>query len=165
MIGNDIVDLDLANIESDWKRKGFLDKIFTKKEQEIILNYEMPESMVWILWSMKEASYKIFNRQYGVRAYIPLLLHCDAPEIQQQVLFGKVRFEELVFFTKTLISDECIDTIAVQTTDDLSKIKIIDNYTKINKSKGMPEFFDQETNEYRPVSISHHGRFKRIVSL
>ena len=33
MIGNDIVDLDLARTQSNWQRKGFLDKIFTKKEK------------------------------------------------------------------------------------------------------------------------------------
>jgi len=165
VIGNDIIDLELANRESDWRRRGFLDKIFTDTEQDIILTHEMPESMVWILWSMKEAAYKIFNRQYGIRAYIPLLLRCAQPEIHNQVLFGKVYFEENIFYTKTLVSDECIDTIAVRTTEDLSKIKTIDNFTQINKSKGLPEFYDLETNEYRPVSISHHGRFKKIVTL
>ena len=34
MIGNDIVDLDLARKESNWKRKGFLDKIFSLQEQQ-----------------------------------------------------------------------------------------------------------------------------------
>ena len=38
MIGNDIVDLALAQKESNWKRKGFLNKIFTEKEQLLILN-------------------------------------------------------------------------------------------------------------------------------
>ena len=36
MIGNDIVDLALAQKESNWKRKGFLDKIFTLQEQLFI---------------------------------------------------------------------------------------------------------------------------------
>ena len=37
MIGNDIIDLDVAKTESNWKRKGFLDKIFTANEQFQIL--------------------------------------------------------------------------------------------------------------------------------
>ena len=56
MIGNDIIDLSLAKIESNWQRKGFLEKQFTAKEQQLIL--EAPNSfvMVWRLWSMKEAA-------------------------------------------------------------------------------------------------------------
>ena len=36
MIGNDIIDLSLAETESNWQRKGFLEKQFTAKEQAII---------------------------------------------------------------------------------------------------------------------------------
>jgi hypothetical protein len=32
VIGNDIVDLALARKESNWKRPGYLNKIFTTKE-------------------------------------------------------------------------------------------------------------------------------------
>ena len=38
MIGNDIIDLSLAAIQSNWQRAGFLEKQFTKKEREYILN-------------------------------------------------------------------------------------------------------------------------------
>ena len=63
MIGNDIVDLALTRKENNWKRNGFLDKIFTVKEQILITNSENPEFTVWNLWSRKEATYKIINRQ------------------------------------------------------------------------------------------------------
>mgnify|MGYP003583470498 CR=1 FL=1 len=43
MIGNDIVDLVLAKKESNWKRNRFLDKIFTIKEQVLIVDAENPE--------------------------------------------------------------------------------------------------------------------------
>jgi phosphopantetheinyl transferase (holo-ACP synthase) len=70
MIGNDIVDLSLAPKESNWKRKGFLDKIFTKNEQLRIIKSDNPENMVWNLWTRKEAAYKIFNRNcFYIRHY------------------------------------------------------------------------------------------------
>ena len=47
MIGNDIVDLALAQKESNWKRKGFLDKIFTLQEQLFINLSENQEIEVW----------------------------------------------------------------------------------------------------------------------
>ena len=35
MIGNDVVDLRRALVESNWKRKGFLTKVFSDSEQQI----------------------------------------------------------------------------------------------------------------------------------
>ncbi|MFT4791790.1 MAG: phosphopantetheinyl transferase (holo-ACP synthase), partial [Arcticibacterium sp.] len=58
MIGNDVVDLKVAALESNWMRLGFLDKVFSEEEQEVILNSENKSQMVWLFWSMKEAAYK-----------------------------------------------------------------------------------------------------------
>jgi phosphopantetheinyl transferase (holo-ACP synthase) len=63
VIGNDIVDLALARKESNWKRPGYLNKIFTTKEQLLISSAENPNTMVWNLWSRKEAAYKIIIEQ------------------------------------------------------------------------------------------------------
>lgn len=60
MTGNDIVDIKQAAAESNWKRKGFLEKIFTPHEQEYIGQSALPEEMVWKLWSMKESAYNIY---------------------------------------------------------------------------------------------------------
>ena len=57
MIGNDIIDLNVAAIESDWQRKGFLEKQFTEEEQTLIKNAEDSFEKVWLLWSMKAVSY------------------------------------------------------------------------------------------------------------
>ena len=38
MIGNDIIDLSAAKLESNWQRRGFLEKQFTKNEQRQILS-------------------------------------------------------------------------------------------------------------------------------
>ena len=76
MTGNDIVDMATAATESNWKRKGFLEKIFTQKEQEYIHKAASPTQMVWKLWSMKESAYKIYTRQFGGRFFAPLKLSC-----------------------------------------------------------------------------------------
>ena len=64
MIGNDIIDLSLAAIQSNWQRAGFLEKQFTKKEREYILNAADSFLQVWLFWSMKEAAYKCYTQQY-----------------------------------------------------------------------------------------------------
>jgi phosphopantetheinyl transferase (holo-ACP synthase) len=165
MIGNDIVDLALAQKESNWKRKGFLNKIFTKNEQLLIFNAKNPEVMVWNLWSRKEAAYKIYNRQTQIRGYFPLQLECFDLEIINGIPFGKVVIKDIVYYTKTEITAEFIHTIAVENSKDFDKIKRLENRNNIQKNNGLPSYFENETLGYKPLSISHHGRFEQIISI
>jgi phosphopantetheinyl transferase (holo-ACP synthase) len=165
VIGNDIVDLALAKKESNWKRKGFLNKIFTKKEQLMISKAINQEVMVWNLWSRKEAAYKIFNRQTQIRAYIPLQLECSDLEIIDGCYFGKVIINDSIYFTKTEITRQFINTIAVVNSQDFDTIKALNNLEKIQKNNGIPNYFENDKLPIKPVSISHHGRFKQIISI
>ncbi len=165
MIGNDIVDLALAEKESNWKRKGFLDKIFTQNEQLIISKAENPTIMVWNLWSRKEAAYKIYNRKTQIRGYFPLQLECFDLEIIKGFTFGKVIIKDCIYFTKTEITRQFINTIAVEKVNDFEAIKILENRKNIQKKNGIPEYFENNILSKKPVSISHHGRFEQIITL
>ena len=157
MIGNDIVDLALARKESNWRRKGFLEKIFTKNEQILILNSENQEVMVWNLWSRKEAVYKIYNRKTGIRAFIPLQLECF--QITKHI--GKVICFGNSYYTKTHVSTKYVRTIAVNELSDFKRIVFLKTRKGILKNKGIPILND---NKYS-VSISNHGDFEEIVML
>jgi phosphopantetheinyl transferase (holo-ACP synthase) len=161
MIGNDIVDLDLALKESNWKRKRFLDKIFSSKEQQLILNSDNQDLMVWNLWSRKEASYKIYNRQTGIRGFFPLRLECDYCDINT----GTVAIDDFVFYTQTEIAANYIYSIAVSEKDCFEKIRILETTSIIEKENGIPFLSDAISNTRIPVSITHHGRFYRVISL
>jgi len=163
MIGNDIVDLALASKESDWKRKGFLNKIFTPQEQGIIANAQNPESTVWSLWSRKEAAYKIYNRQTQIRGYIPIQLECFDLEQKDGVLFGKVVCYDAIYFTKTYITSEYIETIAVVQMDDFKNLKYLNSKVAISKINGIPNYYDTENMILKPLSKSHHGRFEKCI--
>ena len=165
MIGNDVVDLALAQKESNWKRKGFLDKIFTKNEQLQISNAENSEVMVWNLWSRKEAAYKIYNQQTQIRGYIPLQLECFDLERINGIIFGKVAIKDTVYFTKTEITTQFIHTIAIENIKVFDSIKLLENRNNIRKNNGIPSYFDYETLSNKSVSISHHGRFEQIISV
>ncbi len=161
MIGNDVVDLTLARKESNWQREGFLDKIFTQNEQLLIENTNSPEILVWNLWTRKEAVYKIYNRETGIRGYIPLQIDC----FYENENLGTVTCNGSTYFTKTLISKECIYTIAVAEKvyfDQLGKISLD---TKISKIDGIPFLIDPTTYISSPVSITHHGRFWKGITL
>jgi phosphopantetheinyl transferase (holo-ACP synthase) len=160
MIGNDVVDLQLSQIESNWQRKGFLDKIFTKNEQFLIQQSENQEIAVWNLWSRKEAAYKILNRETGIRKYNPIQFECC--NLYSEI--GKVQFESTTYYTKTEISSDFIYSIAVSNREDFCKIETLNNSIKIKKTNGIPYYI----NDYQkviPISKSNHGRFERIVSI
>lgn len=163
MIGNDIIDLALARKESNWQRNRFLHKIFTPKEQLLISNSQNPETTVWNLWSRKEAAYKIYNRQTNIRAFIPLQLECFDIEVKVGIIYGKVICYDNVYYTKTTITSAYIETNAVINPNDFDAIQTLDITEKVIKTNGIPNYFDQINNIWKPVSKSHHGRFERII--
>lgn len=163
MIGNDVVDLELAKIESNWKRKGYVEKIFTKEEQLLISNFKNQDNAVWILWSRKEAAYKIYNRQSKIRSYIPLEFHCHDLSTIEGMLYGKVICKGNTYYTRTEITLNMVHTIAVNHKSDFDKVQYLTTPSVIKKNKTIPYFYDGST--IKPLSISHHGRFHSTVAL
>ena len=159
MIGNDVVDLQLAKIESNWQRIGFLDKIFTKNEQTFLLLSENIEISIWNLWSRKEAAYKIWNRQTGIRKFNPIQFEC-----KNVFRNDVVEFENIIYFTKTQILENHIHSIAVTKKSDLSRIRLISNNIKISKENNIP-FLMNKNKKKQIISKSHHGKFEFIVGL
>ncbi|RZL44586.1 MAG: 4-phosphopantetheinyl transferase family protein, partial [Pedobacter sp.] len=105
MLGNDIVDLQLATIQSNWRRKGYLQKIFTEQEQDLIANATNQDQMVWLLWSMKEAAYKIVSPMVGERFYKPKSFECT-PNFSEDCLRGKVVYENFEFETVSEVTED-----------------------------------------------------------
>jgi phosphopantetheinyl transferase (holo-ACP synthase) len=160
MIGNDIVDLALAKKESNWKRKGFVDKVFTPHEQLLIKSSVNQQIIIWDLWSRKEAAYKIYNRKTGIRKYNPIQFECFDLDLE----IGKVVFENQVFYTKTEISSEYIYTIAVSDIGNFNKIQTLNTKVIIQKQDGIP-FYITENQIINPISKTHHGKFERIIGI
>jgi phosphopantetheinyl transferase (holo-ACP synthase) len=161
MIGNDSVDLALALKESNWKRKGYLDKIFTINEQLLIIKSDYPENWVWNLWSRKEAAYKIFNRNTGVRIYNPIQFEC----FDTDKSIGKVINKGILYYTKTEINGDYIHTVSVLNRTDFESIKILNRSNEIIKIEGFPFLKNDIKKVLHPISISNHGKFEKIVSL
>ena len=161
MIGNDVIDLAAARKESNWRRSGFLQKIFSDYEKAVITKYPDPEVMVWVLWSMKESAYKIYNRDTGIRAFIPHLLECTIDP--KNTLSGSVIIKNQTYFTRTIIENEMIHTVAVKDIKDFSRVSEVDCSDVIKDKSGLPfcNLFQPET----PASVSHHGRFRKNIIL
>jgi phosphopantetheinyl transferase len=71
VIGNDIVDLRQARRESNWQRPRYLSKLFSEQEREWIARSRIPDMLVWMFWSSKEAVYKQWVAGQEQRVFIP----------------------------------------------------------------------------------------------
>lgn len=150
MTGNDIVDLDLAKTQSNWRRKNYLNKIFTTEEQLLIAAAENPDAMVWLLWSMKESAYKIHNRKTGLRNFAPKGLKC----MIHSNTYGEVNIDGDTYFTKSNIQTPFVHTIASAVYKHLEEIKI-------SIYAAPDHLFDYKSTN--PACVSHHGRYLALV--
>ena len=185
MIGNDIVDLNMASVESNWQRKGFLNKIFTDEEQRVILNSQNSFELVWLFWSMKESAYKIYMRKYKNRFFAPKKFNCKlVSEIN-----GIVVIEQESYQTRSTIDTNYIFTQATMPNDaklDSSHFKV-ENKSHINESNmvykqlkeivskklnmpitelrlkkdkiGIPKLYHNHSPLEISFSLTHHGKY------
>ena len=159
MIGNDIVDLKVAALQSNWKRVGYLNKIFTDFEQQLIFTSKSQNNQVWSLWTRKESVYKILIQLGIKKGFYPKKIEC----FDDHLNLGIVKYKNILFFTKTLISDNYIYSIAVLNKADLKKSKEIlwdKNCTTVNK---IPYY--KMNNKLVSISKTHHGSYEKIVCL
>ncbi|MEL0645410.1 4'-phosphopantetheinyl transferase superfamily protein [Olleya sp. Ti.3.14] len=185
MIGNDIVDLKQAAKDSSWKRPRFLDKIFTPREQQLIWSAKDQDQMVWLLWSMKEAAYKVNVQQFGIRFFNPKRLECTL----LSNLKGEVVIEDNRYFIESIITEDFIYSIALiasgksyksewflnQSQDYIIQSKCLknrflktlnlDEVTIIKNNIGVPKL--QHNSDLLDVSFSltHHGAFSGYAIL
>ncbi|HEU0136211.1 MAG TPA: 4'-phosphopantetheinyl transferase superfamily protein [Flavobacterium sp.] len=159
MIGNDVVDLALATTESNWRRTGFLQKLFTEKEQRHILASDSPDIAVWTLWSKKESVYKIYNRERGIVAFNPLKFECIdfASDVTLVRGFGNI------YFTATHISGAELYTIGVTQLAHIYQIQHLEMGSVV-KIGNLP-FVKSYDGTIVPCSVSHHGRYVRVASI
>ena len=159
MIGNDVIDLALATTQSNWKRNGYLDKIFTNLEQQLIFKNSNQDEMVWSLWSRKEAVYKVLIQKGMQKGYYPIKIECINADYEN----GMVNFGNQIYYTKTIISDDSIHSLALENSDFFDNIKKIQYYKKLKIINGIP--FYELNSKLLSASKSHHGRFEEIVYL
>lgn len=183
MIGNDIVDIDYTRKYIDWKRRGWVQKIFNSYEQEIITDSMDPFTTVWRLWSMKESVYKVHLRSKQERSFYPSKIAC-------KIFDGKIglaAFDGIEYSTETEIDDQYIYSSAstyskgnanhhIYSCDEL-KINsnnyhnfILDKISKdlsLNRNQmhikkcalGIPYLYFDDLQQDACISITHHGKY------
>ncbi|MNR11934.1 4'-phosphopantetheinyl transferase superfamily protein [compost metagenome] len=155
MIGNDIVDLLQADTDSNWQRKGYLSKVFSADEQEMIRQSANPCQLVWLLWSMKEAAYKIHSRRKNWHVFAPVKLLCSELNIRGQLASGIVICQRHRYFTQSSVCADFIHTIASES-------------FPIQPVRIEISCYDPAERSYRntaPATVSHHGRYLALAYL
>ena len=154
MIGNDLVDLQQAATDSNWMRKGFLHKLFNAQEQQYIMLASRPREMVWLLWSMKEAAYKIDNKRSGIREFAPIKLACKLVTIANSHTEGQVNMDDRMYFTRsTILAADHIHTIAAVNYESLGSIKSVIT----------PSACVNQHQQSSAACQSHHGRYLALI--
>lgn len=161
MIGNDVIDLNAARSESNWKRPGLLKKLFSDSEQEIISDSDKPENIVWVLWSMKEAAYKIYNRQTGTRGFIPHKIICSDIQFIRDSFSGSVSCNNNLYHATGIISHTLIHTVCTDGSDKAEFVKTCTKSAILKDSNNLP--YVMANGLKRPASVSHHGKFYKAV--
>ncbi|MDW5289527.1 4'-phosphopantetheinyl transferase superfamily protein [Formosa sp. PL04] len=124
MIGNDIVDLKHTAVGRNWECPRFLEKVFTEKEEALIFSSENRHQTVWLLWSMKEAAYKIYVQEFKKCFFNPKRLACELIHENK----GIVKIDDIEYFTESTLTEDYVYTIAKQNT-------IQEVYTSVYKTK------------------------------
>ncbi|RZN83865.1 MAG: 4-phosphopantetheinyl transferase family protein [Winogradskyella sp.] len=181
MVGNDIVDIAQAKKESNWQRPRFLDKLFTEKEQQIIHSSENSFLIVWRLWSMKEAAYKLYTQCHPSRFYNPKKFECIIDGNSGIVKFQNFKCYVVTKTTSDYIVSESslklsklkskvvkLDSECLTNQSEFLKRKLITSASKrfygsevqfnIKKNNhGVPamEFNNRKVN----ISLTHHGNY------
>jgi phosphopantetheinyl transferase (holo-ACP synthase) len=183
VIGNDIVYLGFAKLNSRWQEQRFLDKLFSAEEQDYILSDGKRFQNIWRLWSMKESVYKIISRANGIVRFNPKDFKCLVKDTTQ----GHVVFGNTVISTLTETQSKFIQTTAFLEKDWTSEVfqllhsdfkwqqiqsyqravkayahlmKVSHQTVKIIKNKtGVPQFYIDGSLQPEHMSLTHHGHF------
>jgi phosphopantetheinyl transferase (holo-ACP synthase) len=178
MVGNDLVDLNEALHTSNWQRDRFLNKIFTLTEQQYIKDGNDSFRMVWRLWSMKEAAYKLYTQIYPCRFYHPLGFECEATNHS-----GAVKFKDFQCYIETtetpnyILSEARLNrqnlgstiikfgsTGQKQRSNELKERLLScvgDSYRLTKNEMGVPMLTNGE--KLFSVSLTHHGSYGAFV--
>jgi phosphopantetheinyl transferase (holo-ACP synthase) len=181
VVGNDIVDIAQAKKDSNWQRPRFLDKLFTLKEQQTIHASDNPCIMVWQLWSMKEAAYKLYTQINPSRFYNPKGFACEINNKK-----GFIRFKNFNCYVETKItSDYIISEARLEIKSMTSEVTILESSEPKLQSKAIREealkvaikclnISDENAiiansdfniptleidSEVTPISLTHHGNY------
>ncbi len=183
MIGNDLVYLPGWPKPKADRLTRFRNKLFTSLEISIL--HDLPDYGAALLWSVKEAVYKIRYRDRPKAFYAPKAMEIKDVDLGGVEIICECWSAGISYTSKSEILDEYIHTLAIKSSADhrLKDVQIsIQKYqhgqtkylidsagnqlAKIGKNKfGIPEFRGNADFQNSILSLSHDGDKMALVWL
>ncbi len=117
MIGNDLVHIPGWSKPEGNRHQRFLNKLFLPAEQHLLK--ELPAFGEPLLWSMKEAAYKLMFRREAAYRFAPKSFFTRLNSTEVKNLEGVVIYGASRILTQTQISGDYLHTIALAEEDRL----------------------------------------------
>lgn len=177
MIGNDLVYLKGWSHYSEHRKARFRAKLYTNPEREFLRRSKLQNAEA-ILWSMKEACYKLNFRHHPVTIFAPKQFECTLFQYEGVRLNGEVLMGSKRFKTVSCLLENYVHTIALPHDDlfDLDQVNILvkplDQDEKpreiedarfkaklrvIKDENGIPHLYEKDEKLPQAISISHDG--------
>ncbi|WP_127845436.1 4'-phosphopantetheinyl transferase family protein [Psychroflexus aestuariivivens] len=172
MIGNDIVDLNLAKASSNIFRPRYFKKILNTSELSFIQESQDQFLCFWRIWTLKEAAYKAFQRLflfdnfYNPKLFSTTIINSELALVsyQNQILEFKSKMNSKYIYSWTSsdknrqnIIGSCKSEVKRQINQSLN----LESFNLNKDENGFP--FVQVLKQKASISISHHGQFYAVI--
>jgi phosphopantetheinyl transferase (holo-ACP synthase) len=158
--GNDIVALGSINKQRTCEPR-FYSKILSASEQAL---YQKPEftalpfeHYVWLLWSVKESTFKYLKRNDHQLVFSPVRINViSINTLPDQHYSGEVCFNADKLFFNSVITSDWISTVVNDTVDfdDVyNKVHLIENSDYHYQSAAVREFALNKLNKFLPGEL------------
>jgi len=122
-VGNDIVDLTHPHAKGKSRDLRFLKRVFLPDEERQILASHEPDTMLWTLWTGKEAAYKVTRKDNPNISSAPRLYKVSLDRIdaisegvsapEGEAFFGAVDTPAGTISLRTLLTPDCVHSIGI----------------------------------------------------
>lgn len=157
VIGNDIISLSSLPNYDENRRHRYARKIMVDSEYEVWQQNGASEIDLFKYWALKEAAYKIRNRETRERVFNPKCFVVGDLGNNEEVTVQspEAQYTGSITVTEDYIYCVLVDTTSVQLEDVQSSIQrsTLNRPSQIVKKDGMP--FLSKQGKLIPISMSH----------
>jgi len=169
MLGNDVVDFQLAKLQTRWKTEAFQQKVLHPIELDRFSSNPLCFTDFWKIWSIKETAYKAHQRRFNHSPrFNPFQFLVELlSENRSKVYIENEEYNVISYVGNHFIysTTEGKETCSIQNfnieaentlfSKNLNRKHLAENLMK--NENGIP--FLVEANRCVPVSITHHGSY------
>jgi phosphopantetheinyl transferase (holo-ACP synthase) len=112
IIGNDLVDLNTPDAKNYPKKQRFIQRVLCDSEQEFYKGHQYYRTIFWILWSAKEAVYKIVKKFHQEAVFAHKLYVCEINFLSNEFASGFVTYNNLKYPVTFSITPNWVHCIA-----------------------------------------------------